>query len=103
MSRRRVLIVEDDQEMREMLAMTLEGLRCLEEQVVGSAPELDMALVLGVGYPAFRGGLLRAAEHTGAAELLGQAEAAGGTGLFAPPALLRAWAGGGPAPYARTS
>ncbi|HTP60001.1 MAG TPA: 3-hydroxyacyl-CoA dehydrogenase NAD-binding domain-containing protein [Spirochaetia bacterium] len=47
---------------RPLLAMLNEAARALEEGVVASARELDLALVLGTGFPPFRGGLLRWAE-----------------------------------------
>jgi 3-hydroxyacyl-CoA dehydrogenase/enoyl-CoA hydratase/3-hydroxybutyryl-CoA epimerase len=47
---------------RPLLAMLNEAARALEEGIVGSPQELDLALVLGTGFPPFRGGLLRWAE-----------------------------------------
>ena len=44
---------------RMMVPMATELARCLEEDIVGSAPEADMALVYGVGFPPFRGGIFR--------------------------------------------
>lgn len=44
---------------RMMLPMATELARCLEEQIVGTAAEADMALVYGVGMPPFRGGVFR--------------------------------------------
>ncbi len=60
----------DDQEIvnRMMVAMCLETVRCLEDGIVGSAIEADMGLVLGLGFPAFRGGALRYIDSIGAAE-----------------------------------
>jgi 3-hydroxyacyl-CoA dehydrogenase / enoyl-CoA hydratase / 3-hydroxybutyryl-CoA epimerase len=43
---------------RPLLAMLNEAARALEEGVVVSARDLDLALVLGTGFPPFRGGLL---------------------------------------------
>jgi 3-hydroxyacyl-CoA dehydrogenase/enoyl-CoA hydratase/3-hydroxybutyryl-CoA epimerase len=45
--------------------MLNEAARCLEEGVVDSAGELDLALVFGIGFPPFRGGLLRDADARG--------------------------------------
>ena len=50
---------------RAILIMVNEAARCLEEKVVANAPYLDMAMVLGTGFPAFRGGLLRYADAEG--------------------------------------
>lgn len=44
---------------RMMLPMATELARCLEEGIVDSAAEADMALVYGVGFPPFRGGIFR--------------------------------------------
>lgn len=44
---------------RMMVPMATELARCLEEGIVGSAAEADMALVYGVGFPPFRGGIFR--------------------------------------------
>jgi len=44
---------------RMMVPMATELARCLEEGIVDSAPEADMALVYGVGFPPFRGGIFR--------------------------------------------
>lgn len=57
----------DDQEIvdRMMLALCLEAVRCLEDGIVASAIEADMGLVLGLGYPAFRGGALRYIDSIG--------------------------------------
>lgn len=51
----------DEQEIiaRVMIPMATELARCLEENIVGSAPEADMALVYGLGFPPFRGGVFR--------------------------------------------
>ncbi|GAA0693901.1 fatty acid oxidation complex subunit alpha FadB [Marinobacterium maritimum] len=44
---------------RLMVPLCLEAVRCLEDGIVGSAAEVDMGLVLGLGFPRFRGGPLR--------------------------------------------
>jgi 3-hydroxyacyl-CoA dehydrogenase/enoyl-CoA hydratase/3-hydroxybutyryl-CoA epimerase len=48
-----------------VLPMVNEAARCLEEQVVRSAAELDLALIFGTGFPPFRGGLCRWADQEG--------------------------------------
>jgi len=50
---------------RAILIMVNEAARCLEENVVDNAQYLDMAMVMGTGFPAFRGGLLRYADSEG--------------------------------------
>jgi 3-hydroxyacyl-CoA dehydrogenase/enoyl-CoA hydratase/3-hydroxybutyryl-CoA epimerase len=42
-----------------ILPMLIEALTCLREGVVDSAEHLDAAFVYGIGFPPFRGGLLR--------------------------------------------
>ncbi len=48
-----------------ILTMINEAAKCLEENVVKSANHLDMAMIMGAGFPAFRGGILRYADSIG--------------------------------------
>ncbi|MFT5286490.1 MAG: 3-hydroxyacyl-CoA dehydrogenase/enoyl-CoA hydratase/3-hydroxybutyryl-CoA epimerase [Planctomycetota bacterium] len=48
-----------------VLAMVTEAARCLDEQVVATPGELDLATVFGMGFAPFRGGLWRYAEARG--------------------------------------
>ncbi len=50
---------------RMMVPMATELARCLEENIVGSAAEADMALIYGVGFPPFRGGIFRWIDNMG--------------------------------------
>ncbi|NND81764.1 MAG: fatty acid oxidation complex subunit alpha FadB [Gammaproteobacteria bacterium] len=50
---------QDEVVARMMIPMATELARCLEEGIVESAAEADMALVFGVGFPPFRGGVFR--------------------------------------------
>ena len=59
---------------RMMLPMAIEMARCLEEGIVGSAAEADLALLYGVGFPPFRGGIFRWMDTVGLAHI---AEASG--------------------------
>jgi 3-hydroxyacyl-CoA dehydrogenase/enoyl-CoA hydratase/3-hydroxybutyryl-CoA epimerase len=45
--------------------MVNEAARCLESSLVRSPAEVDLAMVLGTGFPPFRGGLLRHADTIG--------------------------------------
>jgi 3-hydroxyacyl-CoA dehydrogenase/enoyl-CoA hydratase/3-hydroxybutyryl-CoA epimerase len=56
-----------DDEMRDRIfgLMLNEACRCLDEGIIGSAGELDLALVYGIGFPPFRGGLLKYADTRG--------------------------------------
>ena len=44
---------------RMMVPMETEIARCLEEGIVSSPAEADMALIYGMGFPPFRGGVFR--------------------------------------------
>ncbi len=50
---------------RMTLAMINEAAMILDEKIVASAPELDLAMIMGTGFPPFRGGLLRYADSLG--------------------------------------
>jgi 3-hydroxyacyl-CoA dehydrogenase/enoyl-CoA hydratase/3-hydroxybutyryl-CoA epimerase/enoyl-CoA isomerase len=50
---------------RTMVPMANEAIRCLEEGIVESAAEADMALLYGIGFPPFRGGIFRYIETMG--------------------------------------
>jgi 3-hydroxyacyl-CoA dehydrogenase/enoyl-CoA hydratase/3-hydroxybutyryl-CoA epimerase len=50
---------------RVMLGMINEAARCLEEKIISRPDYLDMALILGTGFPPFRGGLLKYADKLG--------------------------------------
>jgi 3-hydroxyacyl-CoA dehydrogenase/enoyl-CoA hydratase/3-hydroxybutyryl-CoA epimerase len=45
-----------------------------EEQVVGSASDLDLAMIMGTGFPPFRGGLLRWADSEGTEKIVDDLE-----------------------------
>lgn len=50
---------------RLMLAFCNETVRCLEDNIVASPSEADMAMLMGVGFPAFRGGPCRYIDQVG--------------------------------------
>jgi 3-hydroxyacyl-CoA dehydrogenase/enoyl-CoA hydratase/3-hydroxybutyryl-CoA epimerase len=54
---------------RLILPMVNEAARCLDEGVVTGAGALDLAMIMGTGFPPFRGGLLRWADGRGLAGL----------------------------------
>lgn len=62
-------MTDDELALRPILAMFAEAARALEEQVVAGPRELDLATVFGMGFPPFRGGLLRWADTLGAAPI----------------------------------
>ncbi|RQO61033.1 fatty acid oxidation complex subunit alpha FadB [Variovorax sp. KBW07] len=59
---------------RMMLPMIVEAAHALEEGVVGSPAELDTALQLGLGFPAYAGGPLQFADWLGLAEVVARCD-----------------------------
>jgi 3-hydroxyacyl-CoA dehydrogenase/enoyl-CoA hydratase/3-hydroxybutyryl-CoA epimerase/enoyl-CoA isomerase len=59
---------------RTMIPMCIEVVRCLEEGIVESAGDADMGLIMGIGFPMFRGGALRYLDHVGIANFCEQAK-----------------------------
>lgn len=47
---------------RLLLAMINEAIRILDDGIVASAQDVDLAMIMGTGFPPFRGGLLRFAD-----------------------------------------
>ncbi|MBK9375055.1 MAG: fatty acid oxidation complex subunit alpha FadB [Holophagales bacterium] len=81
---------------RMLLPMLLECSRCLEDGIVASPTEVDIALVYGLGFPPFRGGVFRWADATGTPALLAAAEKNAALGaLYAPTQQLRDLAAAG--------
>ena len=58
-----------------ILPMVDEAARCLEEKIVRRAREVDIASVLGLGFPAFRGGVLKYADSVGSENIVQQLNA----------------------------
>ncbi|QEM81062.1 fatty acid oxidation complex subunit alpha FadB [Halomonas binhaiensis] len=82
---------------RMMVPLCMETVRCLEDDIVGSPAEADMALIYGIGFPPFRGGALRYIDATGVAEFVALADSlAEELGpLYAPTERLRQMAADG--------
>lgn len=82
---------------RMMVPLCLETVRCLEDSIVETPAEADMALIYGIGFPPFRGGALRYIDAMGVAEFVkladGLAEELGP--LYAPTDQLRKMAESG--------
>jgi 3-hydroxyacyl-CoA dehydrogenase/enoyl-CoA hydratase/3-hydroxybutyryl-CoA epimerase len=55
--------------------MVNEAARCLEEKVVASPEDADYGMILGTGFPVFRGGPLRYAENYGLKKLVAEMDA----------------------------
>jgi len=71
--------------------MVNEAARCLEEKVVATPEDADYGMVLGTGFPTFRGGPLRYAENFGLKKLVAEMDGihARAGDKFAPCNLLR--------------
>jgi 3-hydroxyacyl-CoA dehydrogenase/enoyl-CoA hydratase/3-hydroxybutyryl-CoA epimerase len=59
---------------RMVLPMVNEAARCLKEEVVRSAADLDLSLIFGTGFPPFRGGLCRWADQAGLSQIIAALE-----------------------------
>ena len=59
---------------RMMIPMVNEVVRCLEEGIIASPAEADMALVYGLGFPPFHGGAFRWLDTQGSAKYLDMAQ-----------------------------
>jgi len=64
----------DDITNRLTFLMVNEAARCLEEKVVATGEDADYGMVLGTGFPTFRGGPLRYAESYGLKKLVAEME-----------------------------
>jgi 3-hydroxyacyl-CoA dehydrogenase/enoyl-CoA hydratase/3-hydroxybutyryl-CoA epimerase/enoyl-CoA isomerase len=83
----------DDQELSErlMLPMIIEAVHCLEEGIAESAAEVDMSLVLGLGFPRHAGGPLKYADWLGMQHVVARCDAYASLGrLYAPTDGMRA-------------
>lgn len=65
----RVEFEREDIVARMMLPMAIEMARCVEEGIVGTPAEADLALLYGVGFPPFRGGIFRWMDTVGLAHI----------------------------------
>ncbi|MBI3171793.1 MAG: fatty acid oxidation complex subunit alpha FadB, partial [Hydrocarboniphaga effusa] len=55
---------------RLMIPMIIETVRCLDEGIVETPTEADMGLIMGIGFPPFRGGALKYADTIGLKTIL---------------------------------
>ena len=72
---KRTIDVSDEEIVdRMMFPMLFESARCLEEKIVGTPQEVDMGLLLGLGFPPFRAGVLKWADDEGLASIVERAQ-----------------------------
>lgn len=64
-----VEVTDEDIIMRMMIPMITEASRCLEDKIVATPVEVDMGLLLGLGFPPFRAGALKYADSIGMRKL----------------------------------
>jgi 3-hydroxyacyl-CoA dehydrogenase / enoyl-CoA hydratase / 3-hydroxybutyryl-CoA epimerase / enoyl-CoA isomerase len=81
---------------RMMIPLCIETARCLEENIVASPSEADMALIYGIGFPPFRGGALYYMDQMGLDQFCNMAEEYLQLGpLYQPTEKMKAMAGSG--------
>ncbi|STY90825.1 fatty acid oxidation complex subunit alpha FadB [Moraxella bovis] len=93
----------DEQEIidRLMVAFCTETVRCLEDSIVASAGEADMAMLMGLGFPPFRGGPCRYIDQVGVKEFVALCDKYAHLGkAYEAPVLLREMAESGKSFYA---
>ncbi|MFT5709748.1 MAG: 3-hydroxyacyl-CoA dehydrogenase/enoyl-CoA hydratase/3-hydroxybutyryl-CoA epimerase [Halioglobus sp.] len=81
---------------RMMIPLCTEIVRCLEDKIVGSAAEADMALIYGIGFPVFRGGAMRHIDSVGVKEFVALCDQYAHLGkLYEAPQMLKDMAANG--------
>ena len=85
---------------RLMIPMIIETARCLEEGIVDTPNEADMGLIMGLGFPLFRGGALKYADTIGLAAICEKADRYAHLGaLYTPTTTMRQMASEGATYY----
>jgi len=85
---------------RMMVPMLIETIRCLEEGIVDTPNEADMALIFGIGFPPFLGGALHYADLLGLEAVCAMADKYAHLGkLYEPTAKMREMAASGATYY----
>ena len=59
---------------RGLYTMINEAARLLSEQVVSNPEDVDLGMIMGTGFPPFRGGLLRFADEVGFSQIIAKLE-----------------------------
>ncbi|MGK5595656.1 MAG: 3-hydroxyacyl-CoA dehydrogenase NAD-binding domain-containing protein [Parachlamydiaceae bacterium] len=70
------------------LVMVNEAAHCLREGIINNPAYLDMALIMGIGFPPYRGGLLRYADELGIDKIVSQLQSFSKHGARFQPAQL---------------
>ncbi|VVD94971.1 3-hydroxyacyl-CoA dehydrogenase [Pandoraea terrae] len=97
---RRIELTDAEIVERMMLPMLIEAAHALEDGVVATPAELDMALLLGVGFPTYLGGILKYADSLGLRQIVGRADALAAFGpAYVPTAGMRDMAARGATYY----
>ncbi|MEX1665853.1 fatty acid oxidation complex subunit alpha FadB [Zhongshania arctica] len=91
-----VELSDDDIVARMMIPMCIETVRCLDENIVRDPADADMGLVMGIGFPVFRGGALRYIDQMGVKAFCEMADQYADLGpLYHPTESLRQMAANG--------
>jgi 3-hydroxyacyl-CoA dehydrogenase/enoyl-CoA hydratase/3-hydroxybutyryl-CoA epimerase len=88
--RKRIKVLADEIQQRCVLAMLNEAARCLEDEIIRSPRDGDVAAVYGIGFPPYRGGPFRYMDTLGVPLILRQLEELNGRfpGRFEPAEVL---------------
>jgi enoyl-CoA hydratase/carnithine racemase/3-hydroxyacyl-CoA dehydrogenase len=87
---------------RAMLPLILEAVRCFEEGICSCAEEIDLAIVLGLGFPRYLGGPLMYADWLGLAHIAERCDSYRELGpLYEPTSRMRAMSDTGGTFYGR--
>jgi 3-hydroxyacyl-CoA dehydrogenase/enoyl-CoA hydratase/3-hydroxybutyryl-CoA epimerase/enoyl-CoA isomerase len=79
-----------------MIPMCIETVRCLDENIVRDPADADMGLIMGIGFPVFRGGALRYIDQMGVKAFCEMADQYADLGpLYHPTESLRQMAANG--------
>ena len=73
-NRRNLSISDDDILNRMLYRMINESARCLDEKVCLEPSDVDIGMIMGTGFPPFKGGLLRYADSVGTDKIVSELE-----------------------------
>jgi 3-hydroxyacyl-CoA dehydrogenase/enoyl-CoA hydratase/3-hydroxybutyryl-CoA epimerase/enoyl-CoA isomerase len=91
--KKQIEIKDEEIVMRMMIPMIIEASRCLEDKIVESTVEVDMGLLLGLGFPPFRAGALKYADSIGLKKIEEECKKYSSLGkLYEPTPLMKSMA-----------